>query len=96
MTREIDAKTDRSWFRKDKTKAARRRIPLTERAVNVLRPRIKGAPTDFLFFGGRGGKSKTLSIVKLNNAHYGVSENKKISDLLLKIYLSFKNGNGRR
>ncbi len=57
-----------------KTKAARRRIPLTERATNVLRLRINDAIGDFLFSGGRGGKSKTSSIVKLNNAHYGARD----------------------
>lgn len=60
-----------------KTKAARRRIPLTERAKNVLTSRINKAEGNFLFSGGRGGKSKTSSIVKLNNAHYGTKDRAK-------------------
>jgi len=54
-----------------KTKAARRRIPLTDKAVRVLNSRINNAEGEFLFSGGRGGNSKTKPIVKLNNAHYG-------------------------
>lgn len=54
-----------------KTKAARRKIPLTQKAIKVLRSRIENAKGDYLFSGGRGGKLKTRPIVKLNNAHNG-------------------------
>ncbi|MCA1623055.1 MAG: tyrosine-type recombinase/integrase [Acidobacteria bacterium] len=54
-----------------KTKAARRKIPLTEKAKEVLHLRIKNAEGEYLFSGGRGGKDKTKPIVKLNNAHNG-------------------------
>ncbi len=71
--RKKDINLDQSFLmiQEGKTKAARRRIPLTERAENVLTSRWKSAIGDYLFSGGRGGKSKTSSIVKLNNAHYG-------------------------
>ena len=57
-----------------KTKAARRRIPLSDRAIKVLISRLNNADNDYLFSGGRGGKSKSKPIVKLNNAHYGTRD----------------------
>jgi integrase len=54
-----------------KTKAARRKIPLTEKAKEVFYSRINNAEGEYLFSGGRGGKEKTKPIVKLNNAHNG-------------------------
>jgi integrase len=54
-----------------KTKAARRKIPLSARAVAVLEKRIGKAKGDYLFSGGRGGKETDKPIVKLNNAHKG-------------------------
>ena len=61
-----------------KTKSARRRIPLTSKATEVLTRRIKNAKCEFLFSGGRGGKEKTKPIVKLNNAHYGTLDRAKV------------------
>lgn len=61
-----------------KTKAARRRIPLTSKAKNILKLRIKNAKGDYLFSGGRGGYDTEKPIVKLNNAHYGTLERAKI------------------
>ena len=55
-----------------KTKAARRRIPLTARASAILQIRIANAKGDYLFAGGRGGDDVKNPIVKLNNAHSGV------------------------
>jgi len=54
-----------------KTKAARRKIPLTARASAVLEKRIAEAEGDYLFSGGRGGSDSSKPIVKLNNAHRG-------------------------
>lgn len=62
-----------------KTKAARRRIPLTERAINVLVKRKQNADGEFLFAGGRDGKS-SKPIVKLNNAHYGTRKRANLKD----------------
>jgi integrase len=54
-----------------KTKAARRRIPLTARAGTILKNRMETAKGDYLFAGGRKGKDSANPVVKLNNAHYG-------------------------
>lgn len=54
-----------------KTKAARRRIPLTARALGILQNRIANTKGDYLFSGGRGGGDVKNPIVKLNNAHAG-------------------------
>jgi integrase len=53
-----------------KTKAARRRIPLTARAISVLQSRIANTKGEYLFIGGRSG-DEDKPIVKLNNAHNG-------------------------
>jgi integrase len=55
-----------------KTKAARRGIPLTSDAKKVLQTRIKNTVGEYIFSGGRGGKTESKPIVKLNNAHNGV------------------------
>jgi integrase len=54
-----------------KTKAARRRIPLTAIALDVLRDRIKHSGNDLIFAGMRGEENVDKPLVKLNNAHYG-------------------------
>lgn len=54
-----------------KTQAARRRIPLTSSAKEVLKLRIKNSKGEYLFSGGRGGKEQGKPIIKLNNAHNG-------------------------
>ena len=54
-----------------KTKAARRKISLTERAGTVLEKRLAKAKGDYIFTGGRGGSDSGKPIVKLNNAHAG-------------------------
>lgn len=54
-----------------KTKAARRKLPLTARASDVLERRLKDAKGEYLFAGGRGGDAEGKPIVKLNNAHTG-------------------------
>ncbi len=54
-----------------KTRAAKRKIPLTERASVVLEKRVKEAEGDYIFSGGRRGADSGKPIVKLNNAHNG-------------------------
>jgi integrase len=50
------------FVRKSKTKAGRRLIPyLSQRAIDILKPRMKNAENGFLFMGGRGF---------VDNAHY--------------------------
>lgn len=52
-----------------KTKAARRKIPLSTRALGVISRRFENVEGNLLFPSERGDKSKP--IVKLNNAHNG-------------------------
>lgn len=54
-----------------KTKAARRKVPLTARAYAVLEKRLAAMKGDYLFAGGRGAEDGSKPIVKLNNAHTG-------------------------
>ena len=56
-----------------KTKAARRKIPLTARASHVLSNRIAQAKAKgvILFPGGRGGDAYNSPVIKPNNAHTG-------------------------
>jgi integrase len=68
---DVNIKEGYLYIPNGKTKAARRRIPLTERALSVIEKRIaeaKKANSEFLFASERMGKTKP--IVKLNNAHY--------------------------
>ena len=67
-----------------KTKAARRKIPLSARAYAVLEKRIAEAEGDYIFAGGRNGDDTSRPIVKLNNAHYGALKRAK------KVNASFK------
>lgn len=53
-----------------KTKAARRRIPLTGRAFSVIEKRFENTQGSYLFGGGRSGK-EDKPLVKLNAAHNG-------------------------
>jgi integrase len=54
-----------------KTKAARRKLPLSQRATNVLQRRLETSDSEFVFPTTRGGKDPSRPIVKLNNAHHG-------------------------
>jgi len=53
-----------------KTKAARRKLPLSQRAIEVLRRRLLRVEGEFVFPSTRRGKNPSTHIVKLNNAHY--------------------------
>jgi len=53
-----------------KTKAARRRIPLTERVSKVLEARMEKAKGDYLFPRERGTGKNLTPIIKPNKAHY--------------------------
>jgi len=54
-----------------KTKAARRKLPLSQRAIGVLRRRLQKIEGEFVFPSTRRGKNPSHHIVKLNNAHRG-------------------------
>jgi len=52
-----------------KTKAARRKVHLSQKAAEVLRRRLEKVEGEFVFPGTRGGKDPNKPIIKLNNAH---------------------------
>jgi integrase len=54
-----------------KTKAARRKLPLSQKAAAVLRRRLEKLDGEFVFPSTRGGENPSKPIVKLNNAHHG-------------------------
>jgi integrase len=66
-----------------KTKAAKRKIPLSRKAHEVLRVRLKNTDGEFLFPAGRGGNDTSKSIVKLNNAHNGAVSRSGVDDFRL-------------
>lgn len=54
-----------------KTKAARRKIPLTKRAFDVLKKRISNCKSDYIFPAVRGENKTDKPLLKLNNSNYG-------------------------
>lgn len=66
-----------------KTKAARRRIPLTSRAYSILKTRITNAKCEFVFATMRGSGKDAKPIVKLNNGHYAAVTRSKVDKLRL-------------
>jgi integrase len=52
-----------------KTKAAKRKVPLSERAAAMVRRRLAAAKGEYLFPGGRGASDKDKPLVKVNGAH---------------------------
>ncbi len=67
--------------RDGKTKAARRSVPLSMRATEVLTKRLTSAKGKYVFAGGRGGNDPNSPAVKFNNAHYGALKRSKIDGL---------------
>lgn len=59
-----------------KTKAARRKVPLNERALEVVKRRLNKASGSYLFPSPRNPEKP---LVKLNNAHYGALRRSKLS-----------------
>jgi integrase len=66
-----------------KTKAAKRKIPLSRKAHEVLRFRLKNIDGEFLFPSGRGGKDVSKSIVKLTNGHKGAVSRSGVAEFRL-------------
>jgi integrase len=64
-----------------KTRAARRSIPLSIRAAEVLTERLANSKGKYVFPGGRGGDDPNSPAVKFNNAHYGTLKRSKIDGL---------------
>jgi integrase len=54
-----------------KTNAARRKIPLSQRAATIIKSRLEREESDFVFPGMRGVDKSIKHVVKLNNAHHG-------------------------
>ncbi len=81
--REIFVEVDRPYLivKEGKTKAARRTVPLSRRALNVLSKRIGQAKGKYIFAGGRGGDDSNKPAVKFNNAHYGTLRRSKIDNV---------------
>jgi len=61
-----------------KTKAARRKLPLSVRACGVVERRLTEAKGDYLFAGGRGGDDINNPVVKLNAAHNGAVKRSEV------------------
>jgi integrase/recombinase XerD len=66
------------FVEKGKTKAARRFIPLTARAFDIVCRRVEVTQSIYLFPGGRHRKSADTHVVKFNNAHYLALSKSKI------------------
>lgn len=81
--RDINLEQEFLMIQTGKTNAARRKIPLSQKAKAVLQSRNNNATSEFLFSGGRGGKEKTKPIVKLNNAHNGARTRANLRDFRL-------------
>ncbi len=64
-----------------KTKAARRSIPLSKRAWEVLSVRLHDAKGKYVFPGGRGGSDPNSPALKFSNAHYGTLKRSEIDGL---------------
>lgn len=60
-----------------KTKAARRKVPLNERALEVIKRRSNNISGPYLFPSPR---KPVKPLVKLNNAHYGALRRSKLSN----------------
>lgn len=66
------------FIQKGKTKAARRLVPLSDRALGIIKSRIETATGAFLFAGGLHGSDPNSRVVKFNNSHYGALKRSKL------------------
>jgi integrase len=67
-----------------KTKAAKRKVPLSEVAIGILRTRLAKAKGHYLFVGRMNRKGETdKPLLKVNNAHYSALERSKVRDFRL-------------
>ena len=80
---DVFLKVDRPYLlvKEGKTKSARRTVPLSKRATNVLAKRVAQAKGKYIFAGSRGGKDPNKPAVKFNNAHYGTLKRSKIDNV---------------
>lgn len=75
---DIDLENGYLEVRKGKTKAAKRRIPLTDRAFKIFTTRLKNTKSEYVFPGDRSTPTDDMPLVKLNNAHYGALRRSKV------------------
>ncbi len=67
-----------------KTKAAKRKVPLSEVAIRILRNRLAKAKGHYLFAGRMNRKGETdKPLLKVNNAHYSALERSKVREFRL-------------
>lgn len=67
-----------------KTKAAKRKVPLSEIAIEVPRNILAKAMGNYLFAGRMNRKGeKDKAIFKVNNAHYSALERSKVREFRL-------------
>ncbi len=67
-----------------KTKAAKRKVPLSERAIQILEQRWRACNGQFIFSGRKNKRGeKDKAILKVNNAHYSALERSKVRDFRL-------------
>jgi integrase len=70
-------------IKEGKTKAARREIPLSDKAFEVLERRLKNAIGNYLFRRDAVRKVRQSQLIKLNNAHNGALKRSGIEKCLL-------------
>ena len=70
-------------IRKGKTKSAKRRIPLTDRAYDVLATRTRNIKGSYLFPGENNTTETDKPLVKVNSAHYGALSRSKVAKFRL-------------
>jgi integrase len=62
---------------------AKRRIPLSKKAKEILKSRLISTEGDFLFPGMKTAKNANTHIIKLNNAHRGALQRSKVEPFRL-------------
>lgn len=80
---DVDLERGYLQVQKGKTKAAQRRIPLTERAFDIFEPRLRNPKSEYVFPGERSTGDADVPLVKLNNAHYGALRRSKVDKFRL-------------
>lgn len=81
--RNINLETRSIFVENGKTQSARRFIPLTDRALDIVLRRVEvlNGTHQHLFPGGKKFNHPTKHIVKFNNAHYGALRRSKIDGI---------------
>ncbi len=75
---DVNLEDEYIFIKRGKTKAARGLVPLSDRALKIVKAKIKTAEGLYLFAGGRGANHLEDRVLKFNNAHYGALSRSKI------------------